>query len=61
MFVLAAVTVWNAVFADVVELPVAAATAAVAMTSMACGAMAACFAAVEPGRGSAVELVHVAE
>ena len=57
--VLAAVTEKNAVLADVVELP-AAASAAVALTSLACGAVAACL-VVEPGRGSAVELVHVSE
>ena len=48
------------VLADVVELPAADASAAVALTSLACSAMAACF-AVEPGRGCAVELVHVSE
>ena len=54
--VLAAVTVWN----DVVELPAAAGSATVALTSLASVAVAACF-AVEPVRGSAVELVHAAE
>ena len=56
--VLAAVTVWN----DVVELPAAAAAAAsaVVLTSLASVAVAACF-AVEPVRGSAVELAHAAE
>ena len=54
--VLAAVTVWN----DVVELPAAAAMAAVALRSLASVAVAACF-AVEPAHGSAVELVHAAE
>ena len=58
--VLAAVTVWNAILADVVESPAAAASAAVVLTSLACGGVTACF-AVEPVRGSAVELVHVAE
>ena len=53
--VLAAVIVWN----DVVELP-AAASAAVALTSLANVAVDACF-AVEPVHGSAVELVHAAE
>ena len=41
-----------------VELPAAAASAAVTWTSVACGAVAAWF-AVEPGRGSVIELVHV--
>ena len=56
--ILAALTVWN----DVVELPApaAAASAAVGLTSLASVAVAACF-AVEPVRGSAVELVHAAE
>ena len=54
--VLAALIVWN----DVVELPAAAATAAVVLTSLASVAVAACF-AVEPVRGSAAELVHAAE
>ena len=53
--VLAAVTVLN----DVVELPAAASTA-VALTSLASVAVAACF-AVEPGCGSAAELVQAAE
>ena len=53
--VLAAVTVWN----DVVELP-AAASAVVALSSLASVAVAACF-AVEPVQGSAAELVHAAE
>ena len=44
---------------DVVELP-AAASAAVALTSSASVAVAACF-VVEPALGSAVELVHAAE
>ena len=43
-----------------VELPAASASAAVALTSLASVAVAACF-AVEPVRASAVELVHVAE
>ena len=43
-----------------VELPAAAASVAVVLTSLACGAVAACF-AVESGRGSAVELVHLSE
>ena len=50
-------TVWNSVLADVVEMTAAT---AVALTSMASVAVAACL-AVEPGRGSAVELVHVPE
>ena len=54
--VLAAVTVWN----DVVELPAAAAPAAVVLASLASVAVAACF-AVEPVCGSAAELVHAAE
>ena len=58
--ILAAVTVWNAVLADVVELPAAAASAAVALTSLVSGAVAACF-AVEPSHGSIVELVHMPE
>ena len=58
--VLASVTVENAVLADVVELAAAAATAAVALTSLSCGAVAACL-PVESCRGSAVELVHVSE
>ena len=58
--VLAAVTVWNAVYADVVVLSAAAVLAAVALPSLTCGVVAACF-YVEPGRGSAVELVPVAE
>ena len=49
--VLAAVTVLN----DVVELPAAAASAAVALTSLASVAVAACF-AVESVCGSAAEL-----
>ena len=53
-------TVWNSVLADVVEMTAATASAAVALTSMASVAVAACL-AVEPGRGSAVELVHVPE
>ena len=55
--ILAAVTVWNAVLANVVELPVLA-LAAVGLTSLACGSVAASF-AVQPAYGSAVELVHV--
>ena len=47
---LAAVTVWNAVLADVGEWPVAAALAAAVLTSLACGAVTACF-AVDPGYG----------
>ena len=42
-----------------VELP-AAASSAVVLTSLASVAVATCF-AVEPGHGSAVELVHAAE
>ena len=53
---LAAVTVWN----DVVELSAAAASAAVALTSLASVTVASCF-AVEPVHGSAAELVHAAE
>ena len=54
--VLAVVTVWK----DVVELPTAAASAAVVLRSLASVAVAACF-AVEPVSGSAAELVHAAE
>ena len=43
-----------------VELPAAASSTAVMQTSVACGPVAAWF-AVEPGRGSADELVHVLE
>ena len=53
-------TVWNAVLADVVEVPAAAAPAGVGLTSLASVAVAACF-AVEPACGSAVELVYAAE
>ena len=52
----ASVVVWN----DVVELPAAAASAAVVLTSLASVAGAACF-DVEPGCGSAVELVDAVE
>ena len=59
VFVLAAVTVWNDILADVVESPAtAAASAAAVLTSLAYGAVTACF-AMEPVCGSAVELVHV--
>ena len=49
---LAAVTVWNAVLADVVECPVA--------VSLAYGTVTACL-TVDPGCGSVVVLVHGAE
>ena len=54
-------TAWKALLANVVVLAaVAAASAAVALPSLTCCAVAACF-AVETGHGSAVEMVPVPE